>query len=445
MTNNSIGSAIARSRRAGLSARGVLLLCLLTVLFEGYDMVAYGAALPAMFDDPQWNLDAAHAGVIGSYGLIGMLIGSLVTGALADRIGRRLLTIVSTAWFSIWMGVCGLAPDISVFGFGRLMVGIGVGAVIPLAAALAVEFAPKGKEHRYSAGVWAGFPAGGVLASLVSLALLGPFGARVMFYIGLIPLVFLVPFMIRYLPESPAWLLAKGRVQEANKVVASAGIDNPEPPADGEKVGPRALFTRHQWSATVLLGLLSACGLLLTYALNTWLPKLMQSSGFGIDSALTFLLVLNAGAIVVPLVASRASDRIGPQIVTASAFGAAAIAILLISFDVPSALLYVLTFVAGAGTIGAQVLVYGFAAAHYPASSRAAGTAWVASVGRIGGIAGPSLVGLIVAAGAGAEVNFYVFAAIAVIGSVAALSVPRKRIAVAQGAQRNDLTVTASE
>lgn len=275
--------------------------------------------------------------------------------------------------------------------------------------------------------MWAGFPAGGVLASLVSLVLLDSLGWRWMFYVGLIPLFVFVPFMIRYLPESPAWLLAKGRVDEANRVAAQAGIENPEPPVLGEKVGPRALFTRHAYLATLLLGLLSACGLLLTYALNTWLPKLMQNAGFGIDSALTFLLVLNAGAIVVPLIASRASDRIGPQIVTASAFGAAAISILLISLNVPTGLLYVLTFVAGAGTIGAQVLVYGFAAAHFPASSRAAGTAWVASVGRVGGIAGPSLVGLIVAGGAGVEVNFYVFAAIAVIGSAAALAVPRKR------------------
>lgn len=140
--NMSEGTHTTSSGRAGLSARGVLLLCLLTVVFEGYDMVAYGAALPAMFADAQWNLDAAQAGAVGSYGLIGMLVGSLITGALADRIGRRVLTIASTAWFSAWMGVCGIAPNITVFGFGRFMVGVGVGAVIPLAASLAVEFAP---------------------------------------------------------------------------------------------------------------------------------------------------------------------------------------------------------------------------------------------------------------------------------------------------------------
>jgi MFS transporter, AAHS family, benzoate transport protein len=88
-----------------------------------------------------------------------------------------------------------------------------------------------------------------------------------------------------------------------------------------------------------------------------------------------------------------------------------------------------LTFVAGAGTIGAQVLVYGFAANHYPAACRGAGLAWTASVGRIGGIVGPALTGFLIAAGFAAGANFVLFAIIAVIGALAAVAVPRARAA----------------
>jgi AAHS family benzoate transporter-like MFS transporter len=421
-------------RRDGtvISGRSVRLLCLLAVIFEGYDMVAYGATLPAMLADPQWDLTPAKAGVIGSYALIGMLVGSVTVGAIADRLGRRQLMILATGWFSAWMGVCGAAPDAAVFGLARFFVGVGVGALIPLAAAMAVEFAPKGRSHRSSALVWVGFPAGGVLASLLGLVVVDAFGPRAMYWIGLIPLFVFVPIMIKYLPESPSFLLARGRTEEANRIADQAGIDRPERPRDDEKVGPRGLFTRRLWAATLLFGVLSACGLLLTYALNTWLPKLMQASGFNSSSSLMFLLALNAGAIIVPLLVSQYSDRIGPQVVTGALLASAAVSILILQTDVPTWLLFVLAFVAGAGTIGAQVMIYGFAASYYPASSRAAGTAWVASVGRLGGIAGPTLTGLVIT-GATVTPAFYMFAVIAVVGAVAALLVPRGGDASAAG------------
>lgn len=413
-----------RRPRPTTSARTVLVLCLLAVIFEGYDMVAYGTTLPTMLADPSWNLTPASAGVIGSYALIGMLVGSLFVGAIADRWGRRRLMIGATGWFSVWMGICALAPDATVFGIGRFFVGVGVGALIPLAAAMAVEFSPEGKKHTYSAIVWAGFPGGGVLASLLGIVVIDQFGVRAMYWLGFLPLL-MVPVMLRLLPESPAYLLARGRVAEAHAIADAAGIERPQPPRADEKTGPRGLFTPRLRRATILFGLLSACGLLLTYALNTWLPKLMQSEGFDRSSALLFLLVLNAGAIIVPLFASRLSDRIGPQTVTAASLLAAFFAILVLSTDISTGLLYIVAFVAGAGTIGAQVLIYGFAAAFYPASSRAAGTAWVAAVGRLGGVAGPTLTGLVVAGGATAPA-FYLFAVIAVIGAVTALLVPRQ-------------------
>lgn len=410
---------------AGTSARLVLLLCALSIVFEGYDMVAYGVTLPAMLEDPSWNLSTEYAGVVGSYALIGMLVGSITVGAVADVLGRRWLMIASTAWYSAWTGVCALAPDASLFGLARFMVGFGVGALIPLAAAMAVEFAPKGREHTHSAIVWAGYPAGGVLASLLGLWVVDAFGPRMMYAIGTIPLFLFVPVMLRHLPESPSFLLARGRPDEAYAVADAAGIDRPQPPLPEERSGPRGLFTKNLWLTTVLMGVLSACGLMLTYGLNTWLPEIMESTGFGSGSALGFLLALNAGAILVPLVVSRASDRVGAQIVTAGTLAAAAVAIIVLSTSSPIGLLYVMAFIAGAGTIGAQVLIYGFSAASFPASCRAAGTAWTASVGRIGGIVGPTLTGLVIA-GSSVAPAFYMFAGVACVAAVASLLVPKR-------------------
>ena len=412
--------------RKSASAVGILALCYLAVVFEGFDMVAYGVALPAMLNDPSWGLTTAKAGAIGSYALIGMLIGAVITGSISDRIGRRWLMIGATSWLSIWSLVCGFAPNIEIFSVARLLVGVGAGALVPLAAALAIEFSPKGKTHTYSAIVWSGFPSGGVLASLIGIFVVDLLGPRAMFVIGAIPVLIFVPFMIRYLPESPSFLLNQGRTEKAYAISDAAGIDHPELPTQGEKVGPRGLFTKNLWIPTLLFGLLSACGLMLTYALNTWLPNMMQDSGYSSDTSLGFLVALNAGAIIIPLFISRLSDRVGPQRITAAVLMAAAIAIFLLSMNVPAWGLIFLAFIGGAGTIGAQVLIYGFAASYYPASSRAAGSAWTASVGRIGGIAGPMIIGMVIA-GSNSQFVFYLLAVVAIVAAVTAFSVPRNR------------------
>ncbi|WP_353713659.1 MFS transporter [Arthrobacter sp. K5] len=418
------------------SGKAVLALCFFSIVAEGYDMVAYGTSLPSMLADPSLGLTAVTAGLIGSYVLVGMLVGSVGMGLIADFVGRRKLVIASTVWFSAWMVVCALAPNITVFGFARFLVGVGVGALIPTAAALAVEFAPKGRGNTYSAIMWVGYPTGGLLAALLGLVVLGPFGPKGMFLIGALPLITIVPLALRFLPESPAFLNVRGRHEEALAIAERYGLestlDEADAPSNADsksttRRGPLALFTKERRLSTVFIGLLSGCGLFLTYGLNTWLPQLMRASGYELGSALTFLLVLNAGAIIVPLFASRIADRIGPRLVVAAAFGAASVAICLLSIKGATPFLLLLTFVAGAGTIGAQTLVYGFAATHFPTSCRAAGTAWTASVGRIGGIIGPSLTGLLMAGGAPTSTAFFALGAIAVVGAAIAATVPRVR------------------
>jgi len=431
--------------RASRRVRWVLAICLASVVSEGYDLVAYGTALPAILADPRWGLGPAQAGLIGSYALVGMLVGSLLTGAVGDYVGRRWLVIGSTAWFSAWMAVTAIAQSLTVFGLGRFMVGVGIGALIPTAAALAVEFAPPGRGNTHSAMVWAGYPAGGVLAALLGLVFLAELGPRSMFWFGVIPLVTVVPLALRFLPESPSFLALRGRHAQAAELARRYGLAVPETagPAPGERIGPRALFVQGRRTTTVLMGLMSAGGLLLTFGLNTWLPQLMRGSGYALGSALTFLLVLNAGAILVPLVASRAADRIGPQRVVALMFAAAAVSIALLSLKLATLGLYALTFVAGAGTIGAQVLVYGFAATYFPTTCRAAGLAWTASVGRLGGITGPTVAGLLIAAGYGIVANFYVFAAVALVAALCAAAVPRRRVAAPSAATAKSPAETA--
>lgn len=171
---------------------------------------------------------------------------------------------------------------------------------------------------------------------------------------------------------------------------------------------------------------MSCSGLLLTYALNTWLPEIMGRSGFGKSYALVFLLALNGGAIIGGVLASRAADRTGPQRVITSTFVLAAVALMLLTLGLPLGALLALVAVAGIGTIGTQVLVYGFVANYYDTQARAAGVAWCAGFGRLGGIGGPLIGGVLVSAGISPHHAFHAFAGVAVLGALVTLFVPRQ-------------------
>ncbi|HKR49819.1 MAG TPA: MFS transporter, partial [Pseudonocardiaceae bacterium] len=147
---------------------------------------------------------------------------------------------------------------------------------------------------------------------------------------------------------------------------------------------------------------MSFVGLLLTQGLNTWIPQIMQDNGFVRSSSLMFLLVLNLGAIGGGLIASCTADRIGgAQRVIVTTFLLAAVMMVLLLWKLPLPVLLVAMAIAGLGTIGTQVLIYGLVSGYYPTKARAAGVAWCAGFGRLGGILGPAVGGMLVGAGLG--------------------------------------------
>lgn len=361
------------------------------------------------------------------------MVGALATGAIGDHFGRRKMMLVNIAWFSIGMGAAATASSITTFGLWRFLTGIGVGGLVATAGAMVAEFAPAGKRNLYNAIVYSGVPAGGVLASLLAIALRDSIGWRGLFWIGALPIVTLLPLALAKLPESPQWYVARGKIDRAWDVSVRFGIPLPAAPlaatadpTDG-KVGYAALATRRYAPATALLGLMSFAGLLLTYSLNTWLPKIMENAGYNAKGSLWFLLVLNGGAIVGGLLASRIADTAGPQRVIATTFGLAALALVLLTFGFPLPVLLVSVAIAGVGTIGTQVLVYGFVANYYSTNARGAGVAWCAGFGRLGGILGPIIGGVLIGAGLSNQLAFYIFAGVAVAGMAVTFLVPKNR------------------
>ncbi|MGY1638131.1 MFS transporter [Geodermatophilus sp. SYSU D00742] len=430
-----------RRRRSTL---WVVALSTAALVFDGYDLVVYGTIVPTLLGDPSQlgPLSPAQAGTLGSYALVGVLVGALAAGAVGDRIGRRRIMLVNLAWFSIGMAATALAPTVGTFALFRFLTGIGVGALVATVGALVAEFAPPERRNRLNAVVYSGIPAGGVLASVLALVAGDAVGWRGLLWIGALPLVTLLPLALVRLPESPRWLASRGRAAEAAAVAARTGVVLDEAPpaapvpaqAAPVRFGFAALVRRPLAVPTLLLGTMSFAGLLLTYGLNTWLPQIMTGNGYGKSSSLAFLLVLNLGAITGGLLASWFADRVGAKRIIVVTFVLAALALALLPAQLPLAVLLLAVAVAGVGTIGTQVLVYGLVANYYPTRARAAGVAWCAGFGRLGGIIGPVLGGVLVGAGLGGTTAFFLFAGIALLGALVTALVPRARQAGGQPA-----------
>jgi AAHS family benzoate transporter-like MFS transporter len=409
-------------------------LCCATIVVDGYDLIVYGTVVPTLVGgEAEWTLTEAQAGRIGSYALIGMLVGALVIGTVTDIVGRRRIMLACIAWFSAAMLVAAVAPSPELFGLSRFVAGLGLGGVVPTAIALTIEYAHPRHRSTTNAIMFCGYSIGGILAALTAIWVIPEVGWRAMFGIGAALGLLLLPLAWRLLPESASYLLSRGRTAEARQLADRYGLElEPTAEAAGAEKGTplqglARLFSSQFLAGTVLFWLGTAVGLLLVYGLNTWLAQIMRTAGYELGSALAFLLVLNLGAIVGTPLLGMVADRVGSKPTTTGMFVVAGACIYLLSYDLPSVLLYLLVAVAGACTIGTTILVNAYTANFYPAHMRATGLGWALGIGRIGAIIGPIYGAYVLASGWGLDANFYAFAVPAFIGAVAMVLVPAMR------------------
>ncbi|MEX8492451.1 MFS transporter [Sphaerotilus sp.] len=432
--------AEARRRRTVI---WIVALATFGLVFDGYDLVLYGAVVSTFLRDPTHigNVTPAIAGLLGSYALVGVMVGALLAGAVGDIIGRRKVMLMSYAWFSVGMALTAMATTSIAFGWLRFSTGLGIGALLATTAALVSEYAPADKKNLINAITNGGIPLGSLLAALLAILLMQHIGWRGLFWMGALPIVTLLPLAYAKMPESVVWLASRGHMDEARAVSERTGVPLPGTvsvrteaiaPAGTGKIGFAGLFSTHYLLPTAVLGLMSATGLMLVYSLNTWLPEIMLRAGFNAKGSLSFLAVLNGGSLFGALAASRAADRFGPKPVVAACFTTGAMALLLLTLGFPLAGLLVIVAVVGLGTSGTQTLIYGFVANYYRTNVRAAGVAWCAGFGRLGGIGGPMLGSTLIGAGFKLDAIFYVLAGLGLVGALLTLLVPMARAQTAR-------------
>jgi benzoate transport len=394
----------APSTRGSRLALLVIGLCWLAVLFDGLDMFIYGSVLPHLLETKTFGLTPDQAGDLGSYATFGMLVGALTAGTVADRIGRKQLMIACVTLFSLASGICAVSGSVEVFGLGRTLAGVGLGGLLPTAISMVCDYAPRGRTALTIGMLMTAHHAGGILSAYVAKWLVDPVGWRAAFWVCVLPLVF-VPVLLKFLPESLSFLVAKGRTDEATALAGRFEVDLPA--ATGKKTAADrwdallALFRGGEWLQTLLYWLASFGGLLLVYGVATWLPTLMRAEGYALANALTFVVVFNLGGIVGMLVAGRAADRFGAPRISAIWFALTAVGVFLLGVHMDQAVTMLVVFLTGVFLNSAQTMIYATVSIRSTPDNRATAVGWTSGMGRFGAVFGPWLGGQLLASGNG--------------------------------------------
>ncbi|MDV7212602.1 MFS transporter [Azotobacter beijerinckii] len=404
----------------------VLFWCSLIIIFDGYDLAVAGIAMPAIMKD--MGVNSTQAGFMASSALFGMMFGAIFLGTLADRVGRRWVIAICIVLFSIFTAAAGLTQDPVVFGVMRFLAGLGIGGVMPNIVAEMTEYAPRRMRATLVTLMFSGYSVGGMLAAFLGKAMLESFGWQSVFYAALAPIV-LVPFIFMSLPESMSFLHQAGRFSELKAIIAR--LDRTYSPSAtdhfvlperncSDKAPVHHLFSERRSFSTIMLWLASFMCLFMVYALSTWLTKLMASAGYNLGSAMTFVMVLNLGAMIGAVGGGWLADRFNIKYVLIFMYLLAALSITLLGRPLPLELLFVVVGLAGASTIGTQIVNNAFVGQFYPAAVRSTGLGWALGVGRGGAIIAPILIGVLVGMSLPLEMNFV---AIAIPGLFAAIAI----------------------
>lgn len=388
--------------------------CLLLVtglgwMFDAMDTGIIAFVLPTLAK--VWALTTPQMGLIGSMGLVGMAIGAVLAGALADRFGRKRMFMATLALYSLATGLCGLAWSFESLLLFRFLVGFGLGGQLPVAVTLVTEYAPPAMRGRFIVLLESFWGVGWLLAALISYFVIPRFGWQAAFLLGALPALY-VYHIFQRVPESVRYLLQQGRWQEAEDIVAaierscgvrSASIDTadgpeeqPEPEAAvGSSFGQllRPAFLRR----TLMLWTLWFGIVYSYYGIFTWLPSLLVADGFTQIKSFEYVILMTVAQLPGYVAAAYCVERFGrkPTLV----LFLLSCAVCAWFFGQGGSVAVVVAWGCGMSffNLGAWGVVYSYTPELYPTAIRAMGSGWAAAVGRAGGILAPVLVGTMLA------------------------------------------------
>jgi MFS transporter, AAHS family, 4-hydroxybenzoate transporter len=403
---------------------GVIVPCALVAMIDGFDTQAIGLVAPEIAAD--WGVNPATFGLVFGIGLFGGLIGAFLFGFTSDRYGRKPNLLIAVGLFAAVTLVTPFVSTVPELLAVRFVTGVGLGGALPGIISITSEFTPRRMRATVVGLMFCGFPLGAVLGGIAAAKLIPVLGWHAVFFVGGgLPLL-LLPLIAVRLPESAQFLAMTGDHAGLSRILRRM-----RSPVRAEDIAPESattrspvasLFTGGRATGTLLLWVTIFLSLLLAYLLTNWIPIVARQTGVGAASAIFAVAALNLGGVLGCLALGRLADRTRrPTVVlgVGYALGGAAIAGIG-QAGVSVAALLGACFVAGFLSIGAQLCTVAFIAAFYDTAQRATGVGWSLGIGRLGGIVGPVLGGLLVAAGMRAP-SLFLLTGLASLGAAAAL------------------------
>lgn len=402
--------------------------------FDAFDALSLAFVLPVLV--PLWYLSPGQIGVLIAIGYLGQLLGALIFGSLAEAIGRIRSAAAAVAIMSVMSLGCAMSGSFAVLLAFRFVQGIGVGGEMPVAAVYINELSKARGRGRFFLLYEMIFPVGLMATGQIGAVLVPMFGWRVMFLIGGIPGL-IVTWLLLRLPESPRWLITRGRLAEAEAIVSDmeahsdrhllpavpsgqpAGVASSSPAARGRWSD---LLGRPYRSRTLTAWTLWSCAYFITNGLNNWMPTLYNRVyHLDLQQSLRAGTLTNVVQVIVLLGCAFLIDRTGRKRWTAACFVVGGLLLALLGLaSAPSVGLVIAVVTLSYGVIGsANAVLYLYTPEIYPTRMRAIGTGAATCWLRLASAVGPLLVGAIVAA-EGIRSVFLMFAGVAIVGALAA-------------------------
>jgi len=399
---------------------------ILAAVFAGWAFDAYASGLISFSLTPmanELNIGTAERSAILVAWPVGMLVGALMLGYLADSFGRKPVVLTSLALMGVFGGLAAFVSSSVEIITLRLLGGMGASAYMAVGSTLLSEYMPLKQRGRAVAVAESSWSVGWAGASLVSFLLVPQMGWRISMASSFLVLT-CIPLVMAFVPESARFLEARGRTGEAKDLRERYGLVE-SGPKQVSKVGLRDLFGSRYRRATAVLWV-HWFGIALAYwGTFLWLPSILQLRGLSLTSSLFNSLLITLAQIPGYISGAMMIERTGRKMTLAAYMGGAGLASYMLAHAVTQGDAMIWAVMFSFFNLGAWGITYAYTPELYPTAIRATGAGWANAAGRIGSITGPYLLGALLSIG-DQETAFLSFSVVQVASAIAIVLIGRE-------------------